>query len=177
MKVIRKAIRTLNNWWSKALDILGDIKIFKYPFFVVYDPSYFKMTGIMIDKALEILQPGDIVLRGYDCYLDGHFIDGDYSHGAIYIGDKTIIHAISPVVCRTHAIDFMECDRIAIFRPKCSTDKAISQAEKFADDKVPYDFFFDSSHSDRLYCFELVTACYPEIEFKKFTVKKLFGLI
>lgn len=27
--------------WSKFLDVLGNIKIFKYPMFIVYDSSYF----------------------------------------------------------------------------------------------------------------------------------------
>ena len=117
------------------------------------------------------------MLRGYDCYLDGHFIDGEYSHGAIYVGNDTIIHAISPTVCRTHVIDFMECDRIVILRPSKGMDEAVEKAQKFADEKVPYDFFFDAESSDRLYCFELVAECYKSLDFKKFEVKKLFGLI
>ena len=37
--------------WSRMLDILGDIKVFKWPLFVVYDPSLFQMTGPMIEQA------------------------------------------------------------------------------------------------------------------------------
>ena len=27
--------------WAKLLDFIGDIKLFKYPMFIVYDPSFF----------------------------------------------------------------------------------------------------------------------------------------
>lgn len=90
--------KKLYSYWSKLLDIVGDIKVFKFPLFVVYDNDEYKMAGCKIKQATEILKPGDIVLRGYDHYLDGHFINGDYSHGAIYVGNDTIIHAVSPKV-------------------------------------------------------------------------------
>lgn len=175
--MIKKIQKIFNNGWTRFLDFFGDIKLFKYPFFLVYDPSFFQMTGEKIEEAMTILQPGDIILRGYDCYLDGHFIDGDYSHGAIYVGDNTIIHAVSPIVCRTHSITFMECDRIVILRPTCDVKDAIEKANEFADLKVPYDFYFESDSANRLYCFELVAACYPELEFEKHEVKKFFGLV
>ena len=131
--MIKRIQKFFNKLWIRFLDFFGDVKIFKFPFFAVYDPSFFQMTGEQIETAMKALKPGDIILRGYDCYLDGHFIDGDYSHGAIYIGDNTIVHAISPTVCRTHSIEFMECDRIVIFRPKCDVKDAIEKANTFAD--------------------------------------------
>ena len=56
--------------WSKFLTIVGDIKLFRYPFWIVYDPNYFKMTGDKIIEVMEVLKPGDIILHGYDMYLD-----------------------------------------------------------------------------------------------------------
>lgn len=86
------------------------------------------MDGPHTFKALNLLQPGDIVLRGYDNYLDGYFIDDrlSYSHGAIYVGDNTIIHAVAEGVSKINALDFMKCDRICILRPKSGMKKAIA---------------------------------------------------
>ena len=83
--------------WAKFITAFGNIKVFKFPFFMVYDPTFFLMTGEKIAEALDILEPGDLIMRGYNCYLDGMFIDDPfkYSHGAIYIGNNKIIHAVA----------------------------------------------------------------------------------
>ena len=67
------------------------------------------------------------MLRGYDNYLDGYFIDDPhgYSHGAIYVGENKIIHAVAQGVSEIHAVDFMKCDRICIIRPAVGQDEAI----------------------------------------------------
>ena len=59
------------------------------------------------------------MLRGYDNYLDGYFIDDPhgYSHGAIYVGDGKIIHAVAQGVSEIDVLDFMRCDRICVLRP------------------------------------------------------------
>lgn len=77
--------------------------------FFVYDPSTYKMDGSHTMKAIRLLEPGDVVLRGFDNYLDGYFIDDPhgYSHGAIYIDDGKIIHAIAEGVSEINALDFM----------------------------------------------------------------------
>ena len=87
--------------------------------FIVYDPSEYEMDGIHLKKALDVLKPGDILLRGFNNYLDGYFIADplSYSHGAIYVGDDTVVHAVAHGVSRIHVVDFMRCDRICIIRP------------------------------------------------------------
>lgn len=95
-------------------------------------------------EALRCLEPGDIVLRGFDNYLDGYFIDdpNGYSHGGIYIGDDKIVHAVAPHVCEIHVLDFMQCDRICILRPSKYKKAAIAKAKKFVQDKIEYDYMF-----------------------------------
>ena len=39
--IVKKAGKFTYKVWSKLLDFIGDIKIFKYPMFIIYDPSYF----------------------------------------------------------------------------------------------------------------------------------------
>jgi len=146
--------------------------------FMVYDPSEYEMDGIHIKKALDILKPGDIVLRGYNHYLDGYFIDDplSYSHGAVYIGDNIIVHAVAEGVSEINAVDFMKCDRICIIRPDHGQDKAIEKAKKFVEDNIPYDFYFKHGSSS-LYCFELCYYCYEDLDIQKIQFKKFFGLL
>ena len=117
-------------------------------------------------------------MRGYTKYLDGYFIPDKlaFSHGAIYIGDGKIIHAVAEGVSETNVVDFTRCDRIAIFRPKKGQSKAISTAKKFLKNKVPYDFGFKKNVS-ALYCFELCVECYPKLDIPRQTASKFFGLL
>jgi cell wall-associated NlpC family hydrolase len=57
---------------------------------------------------MDVIWPGDIVLRGYNHYLDGKFIPDPlkYSHGAIYVGDNTLIHAVAEGVSTVNIVDF-----------------------------------------------------------------------
>ena len=174
--------------WAKFLTIVGDIKWFKWPMWILYDPDEFSVYGKDILDILGVIQPGDIILRGYRHYIDGFFIKifgidtsdsvigGDWSHGAIYIGDNKVIHAVAEGVSEVDLIDFCKCDRIAIFRPKKYKKQAISIAKKFLKDKIQYDFVFKHGASS-LYCFELAALSYPKLDIPKFSFKRLFGLI
>ena len=136
------------------------------------------MDGPHIRKVLDIIQPGDVILRGYDNYLDSKFIDDKYkySHGAIYIGDNKIIHAIAEGVSEIDILEFMQCDRICIFRPQKYQKSAINKAKKFLEDNIPYDFLFRKG-SNCLYCFELVAECYDKFNIPKLKIKKFLGLV
>jgi len=164
--------------WSKFLTMIGDVKIFKFPLWIVYDPYQYEVTGDATSTALEILKPGDIILRGYNSYLDGKFISSSrkYSHGAIYIGNKKIIHAVAEGCSYINAIEFMRCDRICILRPRKNRTKAIQIAKEFAKNKIPYDFSFTNGCSS-LYCFELAAMCYPDLDIPKKKASAFFGLI
>lgn len=84
--------------WERTRDQVvtwfGDIKMFSpLPFLPrmlpIYDPGSYKV-GADETRALEtLLQPGDLLLRGYDCYLDGMVIPGFYSHAGLYLGELT----------------------------------------------------------------------------------------
>lgn len=87
-----------------------------------------------------------------------------YSHGAIYVGNRKIVHAVAEGVSEIDVVDFCRCDRIAILRPKAEdVSKALSRAQKFLEEKIPYDFGFKNGIS-ALYCFELCGKCYEEID-------------
>lgn len=76
-------------WYERFLTFFGDLKYFKWPFFIVYDPSSYKVRGEDVRQLINILQPGDILLRSYDNYIDGLFIPGMFSHVGFYYGEAT----------------------------------------------------------------------------------------
>jgi len=164
--------------WSKLLTAFGDVKVFRFPMFFVFDPDDFQITGEKTLEIMETLEPGDIILRGYNRYLDGKFIPDPlkFSHGAIYIGGDKIIHAVAEGVSEMNVVEFTRCDRIAIFRPNKGQRKAISKAKKFLKESIPYDFGFNNGVS-ALYCFELCGECYCRLNIPRKTVSKLFGLL
>lgn len=167
----------LKKAWSKFLTAFGNVKVFSWPMFVVYDPCYFKMTGDKILDVVSLLRPGDVLIRGYDGYLDGAFIKSKraYSHAGVYIGKNEIVHAVAPKVEKTWVVDFCECDRVAVLRPRRGTRKAVAAAKKFLKDGVPYDFFFGRGTS-ALYCFELARECYPGLAVGTTRVSGPFGI-
>lgn len=117
-------------------------------------------------------------MRGFRHYLDGKFIpskDG-WSHGAIYVGDGKIIHAVAEGVSETDVITFSRCDRLVVLRPRKYARHAVSKARKFMKDNTPYDFGFERGIS-ALYCFELCGECYDKLSIERKTVKKMLGLL
>lgn len=174
--------KLLKKIWTRFLTILGDIRISKFPPFLYYDTVDFKVKGDIIERVQKILEPGDIIARGYDSYLDSKFIPDplSFSHGAIYLGNNTVIHAVAEGVNLIHLYDFLQCDRMAVFRPKNKrkleslAKQAIEISKRLLGKN--YDFFFSDGDS-AIYCFELVSLAYPTLDIKRVEVKKLFGLI
>lgn len=115
-------------------------------------------------------------MRKFDSYADSKFIPGEYSHGAVYVGDNKIIHAVAEGVSEIDVVSFCMCDRICVLRPRAGSRNAIAKAKKFAKDKVPYDFSY-KHNSSALYCFELCVECYPKLDIKPKVAKALFGLL
>ena len=167
--------KTLYKIWSKFLTMFGNIKLFRFPMFLIYDPDDFGVTGEKTAQLLKLLKPGDVLLRGYVHYLDGMFIPGDYSHGAIYVGNGKIIHAVAEGVSYIDAVEFLRCDRIAVVRPSRGARQAVAYAAKCVEDHVPYDFGYRNDVSS-LYCFELVGQAYKKLDIPLKSVKILLGL-
>ena len=167
---MKKLIKYLK---SKFLTIFGDIKVFKYPLWIVYDPEQYQISGAKLREILNALQPGDIIARGYVKYLDGYFIPGKYSHTGVYIGANTMIHSVAEGVCKIDVLDFLQCDRCCIIRPKNrgAVPVAIDRAHLYLGTK--YDFSF-STGDDALYCHELTAACYKDLKLEKH-IPTLFG--
>lgn len=143
---------------------------------MAYDPEPFVVDGNDIMRIMELVKPGDVLLRGYNKYLDGKFIPDEkgYSHAALYAGGNQVIHAVSPSVQMIHIIDFCEADRIMVLRPETGCHEAVEIAKKKIG--VPYDFNYETD-TGKLYCFELIANCYSQAGIKTYKVKKFFGII
>lgn len=120
------------------LKTFGDIKVFSWPMFILYDPGSYKVKGEDMRQVIECIEPGDILVRGYDNYLDGFFIPGSFSHAGLYLGSVTdddrrflapgvngssfktgrqmVIHSMAEGVFMEDILNFCRCDRMAIVR-------------------------------------------------------------
>lgn len=161
---------------SKFLTFFGDIKYFKFPFFLVYDPDEYLIDGEKTRDIMRKIKPGDLILRKYRHYLDGLFIPGKYSHTGIYIGNGKVIHAIAEGVSKIDLLDFVKCDYICILRPKEGQKEAIEKARECCIKGIPYDFSFKEGDK-ALYCHELGAVCYKNLNIEKKTPILFNGLI
>lgn len=76
---------------------IGTVKYFTSPLGLVEDPGSYRIRGEDVRSLIDSeLRPGDILLRGFDGYLDGlmmKFTGGgegmgmNFSHAALYLGD------------------------------------------------------------------------------------------
>lgn len=126
---------------TNFLRMFGSIKYYPWPLFFIYDPRGYQVRGDEVREIINLIQPGDIVLRGYDKYLSGAFIPGYFSHSGLYVGEvkeedkglfdetkhtqqekyfktgeQMVIHSMAQGVFMEDIINFCRCDRMAILR-------------------------------------------------------------
>lgn len=122
---------------DRLLTILGDLKVFRWPMWLVYDPGSYRVKGRDARELIELVRPGDVLVRGFDAYLDGKLIPGTFSHAGLFLGrtteadvasapphhrsrlvagPQTVIHAIAEGVRTEDVLDFCRCDRLVVLR-------------------------------------------------------------
>ena len=139
------------------LKIFGDIRIFKWPFFLVYMPQGYLVKGEDVREVIETIKPGDIVIRGFKDYLDGFFIPGVFTHAGIYLGElgdsdkenlsplcqesgfkkgkQMVSHAMAEGVFLEDIINFCRCDYMLILRfPSNLKAQGSDEPRIYADD-------------------------------------------
>jgi len=157
------------------LTIFGDIRVYRWPMFVVYSPMGFKIKGGDTRDIIDVLQPGDVVMRSYDNYLDGYFIPkgkSGCSHSGVYVGDNVVIHSIAEGSVVDDIIEFCRADRVVVLRPSAGIEWALQHAKKCADKNIPYDFSFQKNNG-RYYCHEFTASCYPGLDIRMLSRKGL----
>lgn len=158
---------------------IGDIKWagILHPFWFIINGTSFRLKGKHYRRVEQVIQPGDIIIRRFEGYIDKWLIPGWWNHAGMYIGeledkDHKVVHAISDGVVVDDLIDFMRTDHMIVLRAsEAGREEAVKRAK--AAIGSDYDFAFDFNETLRFSCTELVSHCYPGI----ITGKKRFGRI
>lgn len=153
---------------------IGDIKWsgWKRPFWFTINAIGYKLRGEHYRKIIKKLQPGDVLLRRFEGYIDKWFLPGFWNHAGIFCGGKKeqVIHALSEGVIKEDILNFMRTDHIIILRPpQHMVKRAIQKAKSIVG--VEYDFDFDFDNEKRFSCTEVIDFCYPGL----ITSRKRFG--
>lgn len=159
---------------SKLFTFIGDIgwSGWRHPFWLTFNLQSYQVKGEHYALLKELLQPGDILIRRFEGYLDRFFIPGWWNHGGVYVGgkDEQIVHAISDGVVIEHVINFLRTDHLIVLRPPDDMCiEGLARARSVIG--YEYDFSFDFSNAERFSCTEFVDFCYPQI----IKPKKRFG--
>jgi hypothetical protein len=108
------------------------------------------------------LRAGDILITFSLGELTNYFIEGDYKHAAMYIGNGRVVEAIGKGVSVSEFEDFCSGkDKIAVLRPLfCTAETAkLAAINAVAQMGKPYDYYFEIGES-AFYCAELITWAY-----------------
>ena len=142
------------------------------PFWFVYKPRDWKLTGKQLSGILHILDTGDLLITRVDGKLTTWLLPGWWSHAGVCVSMDTwglndrIVHAIGEGVLNSNVLDFLRADHAVILRPSREVaSKAVGIAQSL--EGGDYDFGFDFSDTTRLSCTELAAACYGAIKPKK----------
>lgn len=123
---------------ERILNIASQIKLSKWPPFLAYNPHSFALKGRHTRDIMKVVQPGDILVRSFNGYLNNIFLPGAFKHVGFYLGQVTdnhlrkianleytthfvmgpqiVIHAIKGNIILEDLIDFCRCDGLAVMR-------------------------------------------------------------
>ena len=150
------------------LPFLTNLRVSKTPFWMMYQPQDYKVKGQDIQKISKVIQPGDIILRGFDKkFLDGLMVPNKfgYTQSGIYIGFNRVIHMTTKGISNSHLYDYCAADKIFIVRPCGDKYKAVRLAKQYLYNEIPYDYFCKQGEKS-LYCHQFCVQCYPDLKFK-----------
>jgi hypothetical protein len=142
-------------------DFFSDIRIYRGGIILFGDSSY-KVKGDDVRNIINIVEPGDVLLRRYDHYLGSIIIPGYYSHSALYLGNDTIIHMLGDGIKKEDILTFLRCDAISVLRckDKSLSESAMIKAVELYNAGVKYDYDFNFSDSKYMSCTEYIDYCF-----------------
>jgi uncharacterized protein YycO len=143
--------------------LTGDIYLSTRPMFLMYKPKQHRVTGDEIRALLMVLEPGDILLRKWNGYLNAILTGGNYSHAGMYVGNNTVIHANEHGVIEEDILTFCRADSICVLSVKNGdTENAIKIVRSALGTLYDYDF---KPENKKYYCTELVSVSYTNVFF------------
>jgi hypothetical protein len=157
----------MNRWLYSHLYVplvtrIGDIM-------VAFEPPAVREKQIR--DVLESVRPGDVIGRGFDAYLDGYLIPGNYgiTHTGIARTSQHMTHAVAEGVVPIGVMDFIkDADRVVILRPRYPSeasrfnaiDAAAFLVDVFeSDDPAVWEYDFLFNDDTKYYCHELTAHC------------------
>ncbi|MCL6415563.1 hypothetical protein MIB92_07870 [Aestuariirhabdus sp. Z084] len=166
---------------SRLLTFLGHLRVYRYPFFVVFRVPGYKFRDLY--TLLDHVEPGDILLRKYDSYLNTVFIPGFYTHSGVCVDHRTVVHAIAGGVEKIDIPYFCRCDHLILLRNKklaalegSAREEAIERLQQRMHGAIGKEFDFDvASGDERFYCSELAAYAYRGMSEFMPSVHKLWG--
>jgi len=141
---------------------LDKIYIHKYFPWIIWHPKFHRLKGFEIRQILDVIKPGDILLRRNEGWLTAKAIPGYFMHAALYIGDGKVAHAVTKGTQKEDILDFLRTDSVALLKPLTKSEqikKAIAIGMELAVEHIPYDFEFKDDNG-KIYCTEFVNICY-----------------
>jgi hypothetical protein len=131
-------MRNPTNFTQRVLKLSNVIQVVKRPPFIIYRPHRLAINGTHTREIMELIKPGDILVRSYNHYLSGLFLQGTFTHVGFYLGEinethlkqlakinnptqfkfgkQMVIHASDAQVHLDDLIDFCRCDGLAVMR-------------------------------------------------------------
>jgi putative membrane protein len=121
-----------------------------------------RIRAVHIRRLLEVLEPGSILCRDNASYTSRLFIPGKYSHSAVVIDDRTVIHAMEHGLQRMDVLDFVkDCDGFVVLRPpyrEGCAERVVAEAQALLRQGIRYNFSF-RERAAALYCHEFTNRC------------------
>jgi len=122
-----------------------------------------RLKGVHYREVKRLIEPGDILIRRFEGYVDKWLIPGWWNHVSIYVGSGEIVHAVSEGIVKCDLIDFMRTDHLIVLRAEkkfraTAVDRALG-----AVGAVEYDFAFDFKDPNEMSCTEFGKWCYPHL--------------
>lgn len=145
---------------SALVSFVADIRLYKGGI-ILFGDSHYGIKGPQTRNILDVIEPGDVVLRTYNNYLGSILTKGYWSHAAIYVGDNKIIHMLGNGITSEDILTFTRCDDVIILRSKNKdlVSSAIEKANSYLAEGIDYDYSFDKK-ADKFYCTEFVWQCF-----------------
>ena len=164
---------TLYNIKAAVVSWFADIRIYKGGF-VLFGESSYQLKGSAMREILNLIQPGDILLRRYSHYVGSLMVPGYFSHAAIYVGNNEIIHMLGEGINKEDILVFLRCDDVALLRHRTPEliQRVIQNAKMYFEQKIKYDYNFNTKDSEKFYCTEFVDKCADSIVLKSLKKRK-----
>lgn len=145
---------------SSVISFIADIRFYKGGI-ILFGDSHYGIKGPHVRDIIDILEPGDVLLRRYAHYLGSVLTKGYWSHAAIYVGDNNVVHMLGDGISTEDILTFTRCDDVAILRSKDASliQSAIEKANNYMAEGIAYDYNFDKL-PDKFYCTEFIWQCY-----------------